>query len=196
MSNPILSDNDFIISNVSITHETVNFFTESVNYIGNAKSRGLHRLGVEFTVTLVDANDIKKFEALMLRIRGRLNPFKLSLQDQTDGKGTCNPLFTDVSPMLSNAVSIGNNKLVLSGFSGVIPAGSKFQFPNDEKVFTVLNDTKPNQECEIFPAVRVAHEVKAKLNFSPVPLLRLSGDEFTVSYDKAREITLKAMEAL
>lgn len=196
MSEIKLADTDFIISDVSVTHTTNNFYTESINGVGNSKSRGLHRLGVDFTVTLVDATDIKKFEALMLRIRGRLNPFVLSLQDKTDGKGYCNPLYTDVTPVLANDVAIGNNKFVLGGFSGVIPAGSKFQFPNDTKVYTVLMDTKPNQECEIFPAVRVPHLTKTKLNFAPEPLLRLSGDEFSLTYAKAKEIKLNAVEVL
>ena len=196
MSIPILSDSDFIISDVAIEHNTPNFYTESINGVGNAKSRGLHTLSVAATVTLTDATDIKKFSALMLRIRGRLNPFRLSLQDATDGKGYCNPLHTDVAPMLSNALTVGQNRMVLGGFSGVIPAGSIFQFPNDSKTHVLLNDVKPNQEAEFFPAIRVAHEVKSRLNFSPVPLVRLDGDTFELTFDKAKTITLKMKEVM
>ncbi|MGL4763837.1 MAG: hypothetical protein ACRC2N_02165 [Aeromonas sp.] len=197
MSNiPILSDADFIISDVAIEHNTPNFYTESINGVGNAKSRGLHSLTITATVTLVDALDIKKFQALMLRIRGRLNPFRLSLQDATDGKGYCNPLHTDAAPMLSNALTVGNNAMVIGGFSGSIPAGSVFQFPNDSKCHVLLTDAKPNQAVEFFPAVRVAHDVKARLNFSPVPLMRLDGDTFELTTDKAKSITLKMKEVM
>ncbi len=196
MSIPILSDTDFIISEVSVSHDTPNFYTESINGVGNAKSRGLHTLSVTATVTLTDAIDIKQFSALMLRIRGRLNPFRLSLQDATDGKGYCNPLHTDVAPMLSNALTVGQNRMVLGGFSGVIPAGSIFQFPNDSKTHVLLNDVKPNQEAEFFPAIRVAHDVKSRLNFSPVPLVRLDGDTFELTFDKAKTITLKMKEVM
>ena len=196
MSIPILSDADFIISDVKVTHSTPNFVTSSINGKVNAKSRGLHSLEVQAKVTLVNSDDIKKFQALMLRIRGRLNPFMLSLQDQTDGKGFCNPLFTPVSPMLANDISIGQTKMVLSGFSGVIPAGSVFTFANDTKTHVILNDTKSNQEAEFFPAVRSINANKTKLNFSPIPLVRLDGDSFEVSYDNAKEITLKMKEVM
>lgn len=193
---PILSDSEFIISDVEVKHISPNFFTESINGKANAKSRGLHRVEIKCSVHLVNADDIKKFEALMLRIRGRLNPFKLSLQDRTDGKGFCNPLFTDVSPMLANDVSVGQNQITLAGFSGVIPAGSKFQFPNDAKIHTILHDVKPNQSCEFFPAARVAHSTKARLNFSPEPIVRLTSDEFSIKYENAAEYQITMLEAL
>lgn len=197
MSNiPILSDADFIISDVKVKHNTPNFYTESINGKANAKSRGLHSLEVQAKITLVNADDIKKFQALMLRIRGRLNPFQLSLQDNTDGKGFCNPLFTPVSPMLANDITIGQTKAVLSGFSGVIPAGSIFQFANDSKTHVILNDVKPNQEAEFFPAVRSNNAIKTKLNFAPVLLVRLDSDAFEVSYERTKEITLKMREVM
>ena len=196
MSIPILSDSEFIISDVVVSHETPNFATTSINGVTTTKARGLHLLSITATVTLVDALDIKRFSALMLNIRGRLNPFKLSLQDSSDGRGYCNPLFTDVSPVLANDLSIGNNKMVLGGFSGTIPAGSIFQFPNDSKCYCLLNDVKPNQEAEFFPAIRVPHLTKTKLNFSPVPLVRLEGDSFELTYAKAKEITIKMKEVL
>lgn len=196
MTDIILSDDQFIISDVKVKHLTPNFYTESVNGKGNALSRGLHRMEIEARVTCADQHDIKKFEALMLRIRGRLNPFKLSLQDSTDGEGYCNPLFTDVSPMTSTEVGIGQNKLVLSGFSGSIPAGSKFQFPNDTKVYILLNDATPNREVEVFPAIRFAQPVKTRLNFRPIPLVRLDGDVFDVQYGNCAEYNLKMKEVL
>lgn len=197
MSNiPILSDADFIISDVKVKHNTPNFYTESINGKANAKSRGLHSLEVQAKITLVNSDDIKKFQALMLRIRGRLNPFKLSLQDSTDGKGFCNPLFTQVSPMLGNDITIGQTKMVLTGFSGVIPAGSVFTFANDTKTHVILNDVKPNQEAEFFPAVRSTNANKSRLNFSPEIFVRLDGDSFEVSYDNAKEITLKMKEVM
>ncbi|KFA99235.1 hypothetical protein [Vibrio sp. ER1A] len=196
MTDIILSDNEFIISDVKVKHNTPSFYTESINGKGNALSRGLHSMEIEAKITCINDLDIKKFEALMLRIRGRLNPFKLSLQDSTDGKGYCNPLFTDVKPMTATAVSIGQTKLTLSGFSGEIPAGSKFQFPNDSKVYVLLTPALPNREVEIFPAVRFAQVIKTRMNFSPEPLVRLNGDVFDIQYANGAEYSLKMKEVM
>lgn len=192
----IISDSDFIISDVSVTHNTPNFATESINFISNVQGRGLHQLEVEFKVHLVNETDIRRFQALMLKLRGRLNPFKLSLLDATDGKGFCNPLFFNGSAMLTNNITIGNNKMVLSGISGVIPAGTMFHFANDSKVYTLLDDARSNKTVEFFPATRQNHQLKERINFSVEPLLRLEDDSFKVKYDKLQEVTLKARESL
>ncbi|WP_068871995.1 hypothetical protein [Edwardsiella tarda] len=192
----IISDAEYLISSVSVEHTTSNFYTESTNYKGNAKGRGLHRMKFEFTIHMADADDIKKVEALMLRIRGRLNPFKLSLQDATDAKGDCNPLYHPAKPLLTAPAGIGNKTITINNFSGVIPAGSKFQFPNDTKVYTLLEDARTGKTVEIFPHVRIAHDAKSQLNFSPVPVLRLTGDSFTVNYERASELKLSALEVL
>lgn len=191
-----LSDVDFIISDVNVTNLTPNFYTEASNFKGNAKSRGLHQLEIDFAVTLINSDDIKRFNAFMLKARGRLNPFHLSLQDSTDGKGYNNPLFTDVKPMLSHAVEVGSNTITLSGFSGTIPAGSYFQFPNDTKTYVILDDVKTNQSVEIFPASRIRHDIQERLNFAPEPLVRLESDEYTVKYENASEVKLKVREVL
>ena len=196
MTKLIISDVDFIVSDVKVTDINPNFYTESLNFIGNSKSRGLHRLKIEFKITLVDASDIKRFTALMLQIRGRLNSFGLSLQDETDGKGFMNPLHTAGTPMISNALSVGNNRITLTGISTPIPAGSRFQFANDTKVYTLLSDARNNKSVEFFPATRQPHMVKEKINLRPVPLMRLERDESSIKYERTTEISLVAMEAL
>ncbi|ELH4810062.1 hypothetical protein Q9X96_003095 [Vibrio vulnificus] len=196
MTQLTLKDSDFIISDVNVNHLTPNFYTEASNFKANAQSRGLHQLEIDFTVTLINAADIKRFSAFMLKARGRLNPFVLDLQDSTDGKGHNNPLFTDVKPMLSHPVEIGNNTIQLTSFSGTIPAGSMFQFPNDTKVYVILDDVKSNQTVEIFPASRIKHEAQERLNFSPTPLVRLADDEFSTKYENASELKLKVREEL
>ena len=197
MSNQIiLSDSDFIISDVNVTNLTPNFYTEASNFKGNSKSRGLHQLEIDFTVTLINQDDIKRFNALMMKARGRLNPFVLSLQGSTDGKNYCNPLFTDANPFLAHEVAIGNTTITLAGFSGVIPAGSYFQFPNDTKVYMILDDAKPNSSVEIFPASRIKHTVKERLNFAPEPLVRLDSDEYSIQFENATEVKLKVKEVL
>lgn len=196
MVNLKLSDSDFIISDVNVTNLTPNFYTEASNFKGNAKSRGLHQLEIDFTATLINDADIRKFNAFMMKVRGRLNPFILSLQDNTDGKGYCNPLFTDVSPMLSLDAEIGATNITLSGFSGTIPAGSYFQFPNDTKVHMILDDAKPNKSVEIFPASRIKQLSKSRLNFAPEPLVRMNDDEYSIKFENASEIKLKVREVV
>lgn len=188
-----LKDTDYIISDVSINQLTPNFYTESVNYIGNSKSRGLHRLEVDFTVVLEGAADIKSFNALMLKIRGRLNPFKLELSPED----YYNPMYTPIKTCkVVSRVDVGHNKITLTGFSGTIPAGSMFQFPNDDKVYTILDDVRANGETEIFPACRLTQPENGSLNFNPSPVLRLKGDAFKIKYEKATEYKITASEVI
>lgn len=196
MTELILRDTDFIISDVSVTNLTPNFYTEASNFKGNSQSRGLHQLEIDFTVNLINQDDIKRFNAFMMKARGRLNPFHLSLQDETDGKGSCNPLFTNANPFIAAEVNTGNTTITLAGFIGTIPAGSYFQFPNDTKVYMLLDDAKPNKSVEIFPASRINHSLQERLNFAPAPLVRLEDDEYTVKYENATSINLKVREAL
>lgn len=192
MTVPILSDRDFIISDISIKHITPNFFTESANFIGNSKSRGLHRLGIDFSVTLENSADTKKMEAFLLTIRGRLNPFYLQLSPEDFH----NPLYTNSNPLIGSDISIGQHSMVLSGISEVILAGSKFQFANDSKIYTTLNDGRNNAAVEFFPASRQAHAIKERLNFNPAPLVRLVDDHMEIKYERASAISFKTMEAL
>ncbi|WMB74225.1 hypothetical protein RA178_06310 [Shewanella oncorhynchi] len=188
-----LKDTDYILSDVSVKQITPNFYTESVNYIGNSKSRGLHRLEMEFTVTLENSIDVKRFNAFMLKVRGRLNPFQLVLSPEE----YYNPLYTPIKTCkLVNRVDIGNNTITLTGFSGVIPAGSMFQFPNDTKIYTVLDDVRSNSSVEIFPACRFTQPENGNLNFNPSPMLRLVEDSFKVKYEKATEYKLSTMEVI
>lgn len=192
----ILSDSEFIISDVTATHNTPNFFNQSINLIGNAKSRGLHQLEISLKVTLANEADIRKFQAFMLKVRGRLNPFKLSLLDDTDGKGFNNPFYYNSNPMLTNDISIGNSTMILSGISGSIPAGTMFQFSNDTKVYTLLDNAMNNKVVEFFPATRQPHQLKERLNLSVEPLVRLEDDSFKLKYSNTESITLKLWETL
>lgn len=188
-----LQDTDYILSDVSVKQLTPNFYTESINYIGNSKSRGLHRLEMEFTITLENSADVKRFNALMLKIRGRLNPFQLTLSPEEH----YNPLYTAVRVCkLVHRVDIGNNKITLAGFSGILPAGSMFQFPNDTKVYTILDDAKSNTEVEIFPACRFTQLEDGSLNFNPSPVLRLQNDDFKIKYEKVTEYKISAVEVI
>ncbi|MBY8157109.1 hypothetical protein [Vibrio fluvialis] len=188
-----LKDTDFIISDVTVSNLTPNFYNEAINGKGQALSRGMHRLGVKFKVTLEDQYDIKRFNALMLRIRGRLNPFYLSVSPDNSYN---NPLYTEGAAMLSHSVGIGQNKMMLATASGDFVAGSVFQFPNDDKIYTLLDDARPNREIEFFPASRFDHTEKEILNLNPRPLLRLSDDQYEIKLENATEYQFTAMEIL
>lgn len=189
----VLSDSDYIISDVKVKTLTPNFLTESLTGKVNAKSRGLHFLEVKFKVTLINDSDIRRFNALMLKLKGRLNPFKLSLTDDTDGKGYCNPLVTNSHIRLTNDAQIGATHISLSSISKV-EAGTMFQLPNDSKVYTILDDFSGARSVEIFPAIRVPHEQNTILKTTVEPVLRLSADTYEVAYDRVSEITLTAKE--
>ncbi|MFM1687948.1 hypothetical protein ACJ7VZ_05410 [Aeromonas salmonicida] len=192
MAIPILSDLDFIFSDISIKHHTPNFYTEGLNFVGSAKSRGLHRLEMNFKITLENSSDTKRMEAFLLTIRGRLQPFYISLSPEE----WHNPLYTNASPLLGADIAIGQHSMVLSGVSDVIPAGSKFQFANDDKVYTTLTDGRNNTAVEFFPSSRQAHAIKERLNFNPTMLVRMTDDVMEIKYERASDISFHVMEAL
>ncbi|HHG3075762.1 TPA: hypothetical protein ACPVXB_001020 [Vibrio parahaemolyticus] len=195
MSSIFIRDTDYIVSDVKVKSYTPNFTTKSINGKVNAKSRGIHQLEFSWKIHLVDEKDIRKFNALMLKIRGQLNPFTLSLIDNTDGAGYCNPLVTDKNIKLTHEADVGSNHIQVSTV-GIIEAGTMFQLPNDTKVYTILDELRSTGSVEIFPAIRVSHPANTTLKTSVEPLLRLSEDVYEVSYGKAVEVSFKAMEEL
>ncbi|KJR15234.1 hypothetical protein [Vibrio parahaemolyticus] len=190
-----ISDSDYIISDVKVKTLTPNFYTESLTGKGNAKSRGLHSLEFSFKITLINDRDVKRFNALMLKLKGRLNPFKLSLLDKTDGANHFNPLFSNSRIRLTSLANVGDTHIQIASV-GFVEAGTMFQLPNDSKVYTILDDVTSGGSVEIFPAIRVTHEVNTNLITSVEPKLRLTSDFYENTYDKVSEITLSAKEVL
>ncbi|HDI3263892.1 TPA: hypothetical protein PMC50_002513 [Vibrio cholerae] len=195
MTQIVLRGKDFIVSEVKVKTLTPNFVTESLTGKVNAQSRGLHSLEFSFKVTLEDADDIRKFNALMLKIQGRLNPFVLSLVDEIDGEGYCNPLHTPNPIRLSHEAPKGSTRISVNAPQGV-KAGTMFQLPNDTKVYTILDDVRSSGSVEIYPAIRVAHSINTTLKTTVEPFIRLSDDVFEVDYNKVSEVTIKAREVL
>lgn len=195
MTQIVLRDSEYIVSDVSVSTVTHNFVTESLSGKVNAKSRGLHQLEVQFKVTLPNQHDIKRFNALMLKIRGRLNPFVLSLTDSTDAKHFCNPFVFDQTVQLNQPAQVGATTIHITS-PDVVPAGTMFQLPNDKKVYTTLDDVNMTGSTEVFPAIRIQHTVNTTLKTVVEPVLRLTEDDFELSYENAKEITLKAREVL
>ncbi|EPS1446327.1 hypothetical protein ACVBYC_002154 [Vibrio parahaemolyticus] len=192
--NIILSDKDFIISDVKVEHHTPVFYTEGLNFVANSKERGLHRLNIECDVHFSNVADIKAFQAFLLRVRGRANPFTLSLQDETDGKGFCNPMSSNVTARLGSNISIGNTSTNLTGVIGQVELGSLFQFENDTKVYTVIG--LEGNKLEFYPASRKPHLAGEPINFKPMPLVRLSEDKHRLGYEVGSKISLKMWEVM
>lgn len=189
-----LSDSDFIISDVKVEHVTPSFYTEGLNFVGNAMGRGLHRLNIECDIHFANVNDIRAFQALMLTVQGRAKTFNLSLQDETDGKGYFNPLSIEARAQLGSSLSIGNTSAIFTGSTSNVVPGAMFQFTNNSKIYTVIS--KNGSRVEFFPPVRTEHLVSEAINFKPVPLVRLTEDKFRVHYEVGSSITIKMMEAL
>ncbi|MCU8498501.1 hypothetical protein M2G70_07460 [Vibrio vulnificus] len=195
MTDIVIRDSEYIISDVKVKTLTPNFLTESLTGKVNAKSRGLHSLEVNFTITLCGAKDVRKFNALMLKLKGRLNPFILSLTDEEDGKGYFNPLVTSGRIRLTAPANKGDTTIQI-GTSGVVEAGTMFQLTNDPKVYTILDSRTGSGSVEIFPAIRVPHDINSVLKTQVEPHLRLNSDSYEVSYEDVSEITLTAREVL
>lgn len=188
-----ISVNDWMISDVEIQHDTPVFYSESINMKGNAMGTGLHRILCKFTITTETAEETKKLNALLLNIRGQLQPFELDLGSVD---GWFNPLTTP------NATNVLNTAQVLQGATSMtlnnttIPVGSYFQFPNDTKLYVVTAKAS-GSNYNFFPAARFTTAATSRINFSnPRLRLRLDSNSFSMKMGRAESITLNAKEAL
>ncbi|NEX81742.1 hypothetical protein [Aeromonas rivipollensis] len=187
-----ISVNDWMISDVEISHETPVFYSESINLKGNAIGTGLHRLIVKFTITTETAADTKRLQALLLNIRGQLSPFELNLGSVD---GWFNVLTTpnatavlNIAPVLQGATSMTLNNTT-------IPVGSYFQFPNDTKLYMVTASS--GSQYNFFPAARFTTAGTSRINFSnPRLRLRMDTNAFSMKMGRAESITLSCKEVL
>ncbi|MGG5825917.1 hypothetical protein [Aeromonas salmonicida] len=190
----ILSNRDFIISDVSITESAPNLYTESSNFTANARSRGLHRIGFKLSVYLQTHDDVRRFRAFWLNARGRLNPFVLDLTP-TEGNDWYNPIYySSRNVALANPLGVGANTMILSGISSPIPAGTLFQFSNDSKLYTLLADAKANQPVEFFPGCRFAQQAGVGIITDCKPVVRMEEDKYELNLQPGSAVKLSMQE--
>lgn len=186
-----ISVNDWMISDVEISHESPVFYSESINMKGNAMGTGLHRISVKFTITTETAADTKKLNALLLNIRGQLSPFELDLGSVD---GWYNPLTTPNTQNVLNTVQVLQGATSMTLNNTTIPEGSYFQFPNDTKLYVVTASSGSNYN--FFPAARFT-TATSRINFSnPRLRLRLDSNSFSMKMGRAESITLSCKEVL
>ena len=188
-----ISVDDWRISNVSVESITETFYSESIQGKGNSIGTGQHRYKIKFSITLNTADEVRAFEALMLQIRGQQNPFYLDLGDESNW---FNPFSIPLSGSILTTVpaSTGNNTISINN-TLLIPVGAKFTQPNDTKVYQVIG--KSGSSITIFPSLRFPLSTGTVLNFrNPQPYLRLNSNSFTLTYERAQEISLTALEVL
>lgn len=193
MSFEVIPQN-LIISNVTIDHITPNFYAESVNLQGRSRDRGIHRWAGSFDITIADELDKRKFEAFLLKVRGRLNPFYMSFGGRFSSPGVSGVL------ALASAASVGDTSIVLKAFSGTVNEGDVFTLPNDDKVYMFMETKNGSGPINIYPALRQSQVVDGVITVNDVrPLIRLDKDVQTVNYEDTGAIhtaTFKWKEAL
>ncbi|WP_288212540.1 hypothetical protein [uncultured Aeromonas sp.] len=187
-----ISVNEWLISDVEIQHDTAVFYSESINFKGNAMGTGLHRILVKFTITTETAEDTKKLNALLLNIRGQLQPFELDLGSVD---GWFNPLTTPNTANVLNTAQVLQGATTMTLNNTTIPEGSYFQFPNDTKLYVIT--AKSGSNYNFFPAARFTTAATSRINFSnPRLRLRLDSISFSMKMGRAESITLSAKEVL
>lgn len=187
-----ISVNDWMISDVEIQHDTAVFYSESINMKANSIGTGLHRILCKFTITVSTAEETKKLQALLLNIRGQLNPFELDLGSSS---GWFNPFTTPNTGTVLNTVQVLQGSTTMTLNNNQIPEGSYFQFPSDTKVYVVT--AKSGNTYNFFPAARITVPATSKVNFTnPRIRLRLDGNSFSMKQGRAESITLNAKEVL
>ncbi|HEH9414627.1 TPA: hypothetical protein SIA28_003276 [Aeromonas salmonicida] len=187
-----ISVQDWIISAVEVSQDTPVFYSESINQKGNAIGTGMHRLLVQFTITTETAEDTKSLNALLLNIRGQLNPFELDLGSNA---GWFNPFTTPNTGTVLSTVPVLQGSTTMNLNNNQIPEGSYFQFPSDTKVYVVT--AKSGNTYNFFPAARITVPATSKVNFTnPRIRLRLDGNSFSMKQGRAESITLNAKEVL
>jgi len=188
----IISVNDWLISDVEISHESPVFYSESINMKGNAMGTGLHRILVKFTITTETAAETKKLNALLLNIRGQLQPFELDLGSVD---GWFNVLTTPNTTNVLNTSQVLQGATTMTLNNTTIPEGSYFQFPNDTKLYVVT--AKSGSNYNFFPAARFTTAATSRINFSnPRLRLRLDSNSFSMKMGRAESITLQCKEVL
>lgn len=187
-----ISVNDWMISDVEISHETPVFYSESINMKGNAVGTGLHRIICKFTITTETAAETKRLQALLLNIRGQLNYFELDLGSVD---GWFNPLTTPNATNVLNTAQVLQGATTMTLNNTTIPVGSYFQFPSDTKLHMVTGASGSNYN--FFPAARFTTAGTSRINFSnPRLRLRLDSNSFSMKMGRAESITLSAKEVL
>lgn len=175
---PIDFPSNLLVSNVEISHYTPNYYNEGMSLISSSLDRGIHRLTGSFDVHITSQTDQMAFEAFLMKIRGRLNPFYINLG------GRFNTPITGVT--LSGIHGINVSTLDLGIFSGTIQAGSMFTLVNDDKVYMALDDRTGTGSVDIYPSLRLAQADAAALNFGNVKILvRLNEDAQFIQYSEA-----------
>ncbi len=187
-----ISVNDWMISDVEISHETPVFYSESINQKGNSIGTGLHRILCKFTITTETAAETKKLNALLLNIRGQLSPFELDLGSVD---GWYNPLTTPNATNVLNTAQVLQGATTMTLNNTTIPVGSYFQFPNDTKLYMVTASS--GSQYNFFPASRFATAATSRINFSnPRLRLRMDSNSFSMKMGRAESITLSCKEVL
>lgn len=187
-----ISVQDWLISDVEISHETPVFYSESINMKANSIGTGLHRILCKFTLTTETAADTKKLNALLLNIRGQLSPFELDLGSVD---GWFNPLTTPNTQNVLNTAQVLQGATTMTLNNTTIPVGSYFQFPADTKLYMVIASS--GSQYNFFPAARFTTAATSKINFSnPRLRLRLDSNSFSIKMGRAESITLNAKEVL
>ena len=175
---PINLPSNLIISNVQIKHDTPVFYNESINRKGNSYDRGVHQLKGSFDVTIQTEEHQRAFESFLIKARGRLNPFYISLGKRFSTN--INNLFLD------GIHSIGQNQLGFGLGVGTIYDGTMFTLANDDKVYMTVQDYTHAQPIEIFPPLRKAQPDGAAATFRDIKVLaRLESDIQMVDYEEA-----------
>lgn len=186
---------DLIISNMSINHNTPNFYNESINMVGSSQDRGIHRLEGSFDVSIISERHQKAFEGFLLKVRGKLKPFYLTL---ARGRFTSSEVLS--TPTLNGSHGIGENILSLKAFSGNIRSGDMFTILNEDKVYIALDDRTGAGDVEIYPPIRKTFVDSTPLNFINFKILmRLSSDIQSIDYEESGLIhtaTINFQEAL
>lgn len=173
-----MSDN-IIISDVEISHNTPQYGTRSRSGITKRYDRGIHFLSGSMTLTASGSDGAKELEGFLLRMKGILGTFKVSLGSRFTSA------ITGIPSNVGN-LSIGANSFPIDGFVGSVVAGSAFTVLNDNKVYFVTNSGDSGSTFNIVPSLRNAVPDNTQFNFVDVEILmKLTEDSQTVTYDES-----------
>ena len=171
-----------LISNLSITHNTPQYMTESLNLQRRARDRGIHRLEGSFDVT-VEKENVRAFEVWLLQVRGRLNSFYLEL----GGRFKSNTV--NSNPQVSTDTLVGSSTIPINALIGSVAAGDYFNVINDEKTYMCLTDTSNAEVMTIYPELRQTALQGSLITFDNVKMLVFLEDDMqTLSYTESGEI--------
>ena len=181
-------------TSVGFTSREYNLSSTSLS--GRIQVRSLGSQRFEFTASYppMARSDFLPVLAFIASQRGMAETFTIVLPDISENSGTASG-----SIVANGAGAIGDTSIAVDGITGILKAGSVFQFAGHSKVYMVVADRDGVGTLNFIPALTAAVADNQALVYDNVPFtVRLANDvqEFAVNTNLHYSYEVDLIEAI